>query len=145
MRIVCPSCAAAYDVPESLLIGRKAVRCARCNGEWRPAGPLLPEPELVPAAVAVPDIVAPPRPVVETPLRLPRRDAGWGASAIDRLMATPQPKPRPNVALMAAWIVSLAAVAALLVAAYVARSEVMAVWPPSIRLYAALGLAGTIP
>ena len=31
MRIVCPSCSAAYEVPDGLLTGRKAVRCARLH------------------------------------------------------------------------------------------------------------------
>jgi predicted Zn finger-like uncharacterized protein len=134
MRIVCPSCTAAYDVPGSLLISHKAVRCARCSEEWLPAG-------LDP----VPPFAAAPRPIDDQPPRQPRRDADLGAMAIDRLMATPQPKPRRNGALRLAWLGSIVLVMALLGAAYGERASVMAVWPPSIRLYSALGLVGPPP
>ncbi len=85
------------------------------------------------------------RPVIKEAPGPSRRGPDLGASAIDRLMATPQPKSGPRVALLLAWLVSLVLVAGPLGAAYVERSTVMALWPPSIRLYAALGLAGTPP
>jgi predicted Zn finger-like uncharacterized protein len=141
MRIVCPSCSAAYDVPEGLLIGRKSVRCARCTKEWEPAG--TPPPVAIMATpVAMPTA---PRPVVDGPPVPQRRSADLGAMAIDRLMATPQPKQRSGVALGLAWLASIVLVAALLAAAYAERATVMAVWPASARLYAALGLAGPTP
>ena len=40
-----------------------------------------------------------------------------------------------------AWIVSLILLALLVDAAYIWRAQIMAAWPPSERLYAALGLA----
>jgi predicted Zn finger-like uncharacterized protein len=141
MRIVCPSCSAAYDVPEGLLIGRKAVRCARCSEEWQPAGA-----EVAFVAAAQPAVAAPLRPpIIDERLRPQRPGAGRGATAIDRLMATPQPKSRASLALYLAWLGSIVLVAALIGAAYVERATVMAVWPPSIRLYAALGLAASSP
>ena len=48
MRIVCPNCHAAYEVPESLVTGGKAVRCARCGTEWTPAAEAPPPPEAAP-------------------------------------------------------------------------------------------------
>ncbi len=52
MRITCPDCGATYEVPPTLLAGRRPVRCARCSGEWLPA----PEPgSELPAAGAAPD------------------------------------------------------------------------------------------
>ena len=36
MRIVCPTCSAAYEVPDSLLGTGRPVRCARCTREWVP-------------------------------------------------------------------------------------------------------------
>jgi predicted Zn finger-like uncharacterized protein len=141
MRIVCPSCSAAYDVPEGLLSGRKAVRCARCSNEWQPAGR---EPAVV--APVQPGVVPPLRPpVLDERLRPQRLGAERGATAIDRLMATPQPKSRAGLALRLAWLGSIVLVAALIGAAYVERATVMAVWPPSIRLYVALGLAAPAP
>ncbi len=37
MRIVCPACSAAYEVPDALLGTGRPVRCARCGREWTPA------------------------------------------------------------------------------------------------------------
>ncbi len=153
MRIVCPSCSAAYEVPDSMLGGRKAVRCARCGDEWRP---FEPEPELAPESE--PELTAPPpppreqenvtrleveRPPRPAPIEAPayeRRMTG-GAMAIDRLMAAPQPPRRSNLALTVAWLASVAVIAAAVFAAYAWRAEVMAAWPPSVRVYAVLGLA----
>jgi predicted Zn finger-like uncharacterized protein len=39
MRIVCPACSAAYEVPDALLGTGRPVRCARCRQEWMPADP----------------------------------------------------------------------------------------------------------
>jgi predicted Zn finger-like uncharacterized protein len=157
MRIVCPSCSAAYEVPDSMLGGRKAVRCARCGDEWRPferEPQIEPEPEIEPEQ----ELTAPPPPPREQEIvtrleleRLPRpvpvepqpyeRRMTGGAMAIDRLMAAPQPAQRSNVALTLAWLGSVVAIIVLLYAAYAWRVEIMAAWPPSVRVYAVLGLA----
>ena len=47
MRIVCPACAAAYEVPEARLRPGLVVRCARCGADWAQPTP-EPEPEPVP-------------------------------------------------------------------------------------------------
>lgn len=39
MRLECPDCAAAYDVPESLVVPGREVRCVRCGHDWVPRGP----------------------------------------------------------------------------------------------------------
>jgi predicted Zn finger-like uncharacterized protein len=143
MRIVCPSCSAAYDVPEALLAGRQAVRCARCAQEWQPE---LTGPAPAPARAVVTPMDAPPppalRPMAETPSR-PRRRMAGGDWAIDRLMAAPQPAPRRRLALAlaAAWTASIVIVLVVVAAAYLWRTDIMAAWPPSTRLYAAFGLA----
>ena len=52
--MVCPDCAAGYEVPDQLLSGRKTVRCTRCGGSWAAApeplvamAPLVSEPDAV--------------------------------------------------------------------------------------------------
>lgn len=60
MKIVCPACAAAYEVPMTLLKPGKAVRCARCAGEWvppppAPEKPMEATPEEIPAAAPPPE------------------------------------------------------------------------------------------
>ena len=57
---------------------------------------------------------------------------------LDRLNLASAGEP----ALIAGWAVSIAAVAGLLWAAVAWRSDVMRAWPPSERLYMALGLPG---
>ena len=53
----------------------------------------------------------------------------------DKLVPAPQPR-----GLRAAWIASLALLAAAAFGAYAEREGIMHAWPPSQRLYAALGL-----
>jgi len=36
MDIACPNCAATYRVPDSLIAGGQALRCAACDHEWIP-------------------------------------------------------------------------------------------------------------
>jgi predicted Zn finger-like uncharacterized protein len=153
MRIVCPFCAAAYDVPDGLLAGREAVRCARCTKEWQPE---VAEPPPPPERAVETRLEPPPRhAIVERPVAAPPRNiaprgmAGGGTGghnwAIDRLMAAPQQPSHGRLALAVAWLASIAVVLALLAAAYVWRPEIMAAWPPSVHLYAALGLAAGPP
>ena len=85
-------------------------------------------------------------------------DRGMASSEVDippmpvaagpRPTASPPPAPtRPAGArggtVAAAWLLSLALLGGAAFAAWHWRAEVMAAWPPSIRLYAALGLPGS--
>ena len=122
MRIVCPACTATYDVPEARLAPGRAVRCARCGMDWMPLAvetePLQPAEEML---SGVPE----PAPAPPPPL------AGTG---------TARPRRADAVAL-AGWAVSLALLAGLGWGGVRWRDDVMRAWPPSERLYAALGLA----
>jgi hypothetical protein len=73
-------------------------------------------------------------------ITLDRKSRAASVTALDRLMAA-RSKPQQHMALAAAWLASIAVVLLLAWAAYAWRVEVMAVWPPSIRLYSMLGLA----
>jgi predicted Zn finger-like uncharacterized protein len=127
MRLVCPSCSVAYEVPDSLVPAGRPVRCARCGGEWTPVAtaevPLEPEPE--------PEQEPPPPPREPAP-RPP-------LTAMDRLAAHPA-MSRPDRLLQAAWGVSLLVLVAAAGAGYVWRGDIMHAWPPSARMYAALGM-----
>ncbi|SUE62511.1 zinc-ribbon domain-containing protein [Roseomonas gilardii] len=61
MRIVCPGCEAAYEVPEAMLSPGRTVRCARCGRDW------LPLPEQGQDATAVEEDI-PAAPPVEPPV-----------------------------------------------------------------------------
>jgi predicted Zn finger-like uncharacterized protein len=119
MQIVCPACTAAYEVPLTLLKPGKAVRCARCAHEWVPSSAMLEAPT---GALAE----AGPIGMAEEPeIFLPM---------------DPPPRARGNTALRLAWAGSIVVLALLGWAAYAERTPIMQAWPPSIRLYAALGL-----
>ena len=127
MKIVCPACAAAYEIPANRLQPGQVVRCARCGGDWTPLEPepeplaAEPEPEPEPLPPPEPPAPEPPAPIVAT--------------------SVPE-ATRPRVsALAAAWALSIAAVVALVWGAFAGREAVMHAWPPSTRAYAALGLA----
>ena len=138
MRIVCLSCAAAYDVPESKLAPGGLVRCARCGESWAPLPPLepaqaeppepeaelepvsepKPEPEPEPAPEPAPD---PPLPAIEAPL--------------------PVVPPLASHWVTFGWAATAVVILASGYGLFTARDLVMHAWPPSERLYGALGLA----
>ncbi len=145
MRIECPCCAAAYDVPESLLPGRKSLRCARCGTEWTAGLPGAPPDESPEPKQAPPvEVIASPpaeeslRPVRPTrPMSLDRPSP----TAMQRLVNIAEPPPRPSLWPAAAWAASILVLALLVWAAFAWRTDIMQAWPPSTRVYAALGLA----
>ena len=137
MRIVCPACAAAYEVPDGRLLPGRVVRCARCETDWMPLGEVEPEPpspEL--------DAVPPPEPEIEAPVvEAPVVEApGVEALVIETPVAPAPVEVKQVVALRASWAASVLLLLAGFYLAYSARERVMHAWPPSMRAYAALGL-----
>ncbi len=54
MKIVCPACDAAYDVPASVLAAPRKMRCARCGHDWVPSAEIVHphhEPPIAPAPI----------------------------------------------------------------------------------------------
>ena len=126
MRLVCPSCAATYDVARDILPQSGQVRCARCGTEWQierqaPA-PREPDPE-------PPDMVrpAPVWPEVLAPAPLPVGPASVG----------PALKRNRNVA--AAWALSALVLVVLAAAVLVFHDDIQRTWPPSARLFSLFG------
>lgn len=133
MHIVCPSCSAAYEVADSLLAPGRIVQCARCGEAWVALpleAPLVNEPG--PAEFASEPLA---KPEPETEPETPR------LTALDRLAQRAPPRSSGGAALRAAWAASIVVVLGLLWTAYAWRADVMADWPPSVRLYSLLGLA----
>jgi predicted Zn finger-like uncharacterized protein len=135
MRIVCPTCSAAYEVPDSLVAPGRMVHCARCGTEWVPvANAVVTEPQVEPEpAPEPPPLASPPEPEVPEPPSEVRR------SAMDRLAAHPA-MPRRPTALRLAWAGSIILLILLAAVAFAWRSQIVAAWPPSARAYAAFGL-----
>jgi predicted Zn finger-like uncharacterized protein len=128
MRIVCPSCAAVYEVPASRMTPRRMVRCARCGGEWL-ADDETDEP-----------------PPVDDPPRTPAEpDALPPVTAMDRL-AVPVPRRPPRPAgLRAAWVMTFVILAAAVAGAIVWRGPVTRAWPPAGRILGSPELEAPVP
>ncbi len=118
MRIVCPSCNAAYDVPDSVVAARRMLRCSRCNTDF--------------AAHAAdgPPAPAPAPPAAE--LRI-------GEAERFAVPSDDGPAAGPARLVLAAWALSLVVIAVAAWAAIAWRAPIMRAWPPSTRVYAALG------
>jgi predicted Zn finger-like uncharacterized protein len=150
MRIVCPECQAAYAVPDALIEPGKRVRCARCNAEWAPlpgvaesaaraalrdrAFAELPPTEKraeVPADL-LPAPVVPPH----GSLRVTSEPPGRRPAPVTR----PPGRDGTATAAWIGWVVTFVVLVGLAGAAVAWRDAVMAGWPPSARVYGALGL-----
>jgi predicted Zn finger-like uncharacterized protein len=138
MRIVCPSCEATYEVPLSVLSRRRALRCARCHTEWSPAverrEPVL---RIEPATALEPPAIEPPEPAPPVQAEPPFNIFTASPASLEE---DSLPPPRTRAApVIAAWVVSFAVLGALGWGLVTRRDAVMRVWPPSTRVYAALG------
>lgn len=149
MRITCPNCGAHYEVPESKLSGRKAVRCSRCGVDWSPLAETVMEPEAAPVMSRLEDVHLPPpepiepEPIVEEELAVPVAaepvPPTQGFTAMQRLSQAAE-APAPSIWLRVAWGLSIVLLIAVLWSVFSWRADIMRVWPPSARAYAALGL-----
>ena len=158
MHLTCPQCDTEYDVPDAALIGRaRTLRCGDCGTKF--TAPALPEPvpvaQLPPHEDVAEDVVveeeaveaeiaaapdasfepaeAGPEPVTaETaaPLSATRTNAPPPKSS------APPPAAKPNRALGISVLVVL-----LLIGIVLAEHRAIGqAWPPSLRLFNALGL-----
>ncbi len=142
MRIACPSCDAEYDVPDSMLAGHSLVRCARCGEEWRPGAELVPGPEAealpaVPASSEVATVEEPPPPVAAA---LDRPPSLFVPPREPRAAASRASADKAGTAVLIGWVLTILVLGGAAYAFYAYRTQLMAAWPPSTRLYAALGL-----
>jgi predicted Zn finger-like uncharacterized protein len=144
MRIVCPTCPAEYDVPDSLVTAGRVVRCAGCGGEWMPVQVGAAEQEPVPPSVDDPPPI-PVEPAAST-AAVPHTegsavsDAPPPASPARDQLVVHATRQSSRVPLRLAWLASLAVLGFLGWAAYAWRAEIVAAWPPSARMYAAFGV-----
>jgi predicted Zn finger-like uncharacterized protein len=147
MHLSCPGCNTEYDVPEAVLAkGVKNFRCGVCGRQW-PAeiGPSAPAEDHVDAALPAAESEPAKEPVVTEPL------APAGGTEHKEILEQLVIAARSNAAQektaaqsqssKKAWLFSLLFL--LIAAGYLllGRATVMQAWPPSIRLYQALGLS----
>jgi len=124
MRIVCPGCKATYEVPPALLTSGRKLRCAKCANDFQP-NPVESPPE------AAPRLTRQPEPSPQALVR-PGREQTRPLSRRQRTVAR---------AVAAGWAASLLVLVGLGWASLAWRMPIMHAWPPSTRLYAALGYA----
>jgi predicted Zn finger-like uncharacterized protein len=127
MRIICPACETAYDVPDSALAPGRMLRCARCRSEWTPvpAEDVAEQSTEETTPVAAP--ATPPPNTKETP---PVRVAAR--------VAAPRPAG-PRVSVIVGWSLSFLLLGSLGYSAIRWRHPIERVWPPSSRAYALFG------
>ena len=156
MRIICPACAAAYEVPDRLIGTGRSLRCRSCGYAWRvepdtppppPAEAAPPPAESEPAPAALPP--PPPPPPLPNPPPDPQPSATppnlpgprRAPQLIDPPLPRPEELPRPGgLALRLAWAASLLAVLGMVVALWLFRAEIVQAWPPAARLYLLFGM-----
>jgi predicted Zn finger-like uncharacterized protein len=164
MLITCPSCGASYDVPEALVRGARKLRCARCRTQWSvspdpnsagaaatSAAPPRPAPVLASAETfgmtddeELPpfgpdfnfDPKTPPRPVREASVA-----AEPAASNVVQHHRTEEDRRDRTMRLLVGlgWLGTVVVLLGLIWAGYHFRTGIAQAWPPSERLYAALG------
>jgi predicted Zn finger-like uncharacterized protein len=125
MRIICPACETAYDVPDAVLAPGRILRCARCRREWVPL-PTEPEAETDAAPGDQPGQDAAPAEPAPAPI------VGVASSFM------PDRPAGPRVAVIAGWLVSLLLLGGMGYAAMVWRVPIEHAWPPAGRAYALL-------
>lgn len=130
MHVLCPSCAAEYEIPE--LQRPRKLRCARCAAEWR----VMPEP--APAAEAVaeaPNMPAIAEPAPEAFAVMPPPSRPLQAAAPIARAPARHGIDRIGIVWMVLWALSLLLIVAGLFALWHWRGPIEQAWPPSLRLY----------
>jgi predicted Zn finger-like uncharacterized protein len=157
MRLSCPQCHTEYEVPDAALAGRaRTLRCADCGTKFKapalpetPAEPVIetiPEPEIAAPAEATEPVIAD-APFTEAPVEDPA-EAIEAPPAPEVAVKPPTPakpgmpkpaaaaQPRPNRGLGVSILIVLLAIAVILAE----HRAIGHAWPPSLRLFNALGL-----
>jgi hypothetical protein len=141
MHLSCPGCNTEYDVPEATLAkGVKNFRCVICARQWPAEFPSAPPPDDLPhaeAPAAETVVIAPPAPVADSDHKEILEQLVTAA----RSNAQQEKTAAESQSSKKAWLFSLLFL--LIAAGYVllGRETIMQAWPPSIRLYQALGLS----
>jgi predicted Zn finger-like uncharacterized protein len=138
MIVSCPVCRTRYLVDHKALRGQsgRTVRCASCGHIWHQAAPAEPPAKGDEANADLriePALEVPPRPA--TTLGVPPRPR-----------TLPEPLRRRSRWAALRWlVVAILLALAVLAGVVVARSAVVALWPPAARLYALAGFPAEPP
>lgn len=157
MRVSCPKCQTEYEVPDAALTGRsRTLRCATCMTKWKvPALEMFRQSETEPAAPEPAAMEQEPA----APEAGPASSMEAADSAVleetppaDEAMAEPGPaddaeiltarRNRPSAAPSSprGLIISVLLVLLMIAAVLAEHSAIAHLWPPSLRLFNAIGL-----
>ena len=137
MRIVCPNCAAIYEVPASRMTQPRTVRCARCGEKWS-ASATAEEPPPRPEEIE-------PEPEHQSDYdNEPPEQPQAVVTAMDRLAAHGPPPPRP-AGLTAGWVITGVVLIVAVAATITWRQQVVRVWPASSRILGSLTQMNSAP
>ena len=160
MKIACPTCNAAYEVPAENLAPGRGVRCARCSNVWPPIPAFEPPPEITaspapPAAMLSP--AAPPPSIAAaqiapelngndpfdteaTPAHLAAPPPTSALTTIDETAPAATTPTSNQMPVRIAWAATVALLALAGWLAITRQADIVQAWPPSERAYAALGI-----
>ncbi|HEY3912587.1 MAG TPA: zinc-ribbon domain-containing protein [Stellaceae bacterium] len=142
MIVICPACATRYRVSEEELAAPagRMVRCANCGEVWRQASSPAQVSGHQAISIGVPPHADPVGEAVSRPVSAPGLDIRPRAQpGLPRVAAQPRRRRRTALGRAIMAIVLLLALAAA--AGIIAHRHMAAIWPPSGRLYASIGLA----
>jgi predicted Zn finger-like uncharacterized protein len=163
MILTCPKCATRYLIEDSEIRpeGRK-VRCSACGEEWRVSGPsenpvsppaedppplpplppeLEPDPPFPEAPPPLAETVAPPLAAPEAPVLETLREEPDDGLIVAPIHTGSRAAPAPKSSLAANLGLVIIVLAALLVAAFSFRMEIVRLVPGAAGLYGAAGIS----
>jgi predicted Zn finger-like uncharacterized protein len=153
MRITCPDCAAQYELPpEAQARLPMRVRCAQCGTEWQAEPPPPAEPEVEPSPSPDSDDEFEFKPIQsleaesasspepEPPAPEPGQPARLETPIEPPSRPTPAP-PTQSPSARTLWIGSILLLIALIVLVLALHGPISRAWPPSQRLFDAIGLS----
>src|ERR1700761_428559 len=159
MLLICPNCAARYEVDGSKFptTGRK-VRCAKCGTTWHQSADAVSEPDQAEIEAVVfegrdPEPAAPapePEPQLEPEVTQEEPEQVWRAPPVraerdeESFEDAPKPKAKKRgggVLVAFGWVALIAVVLLIGFAAASFRTQIVDIWPQSASLFSHLGMA----